>query len=228
MDIDHLTRLLSQVAQFKSMPLEEIKTFILAGTIQKFAREAMIFLEGDPCNGLFVLLEGQVHLCKHSPNGQVSIFAVFEPVIMFNEVVALDGGPNPATAVASADSIIWTLSAEQLQNFLLQHPAVSLGLLRVLANRNRRLMAQFQDLSFRPVPARAAKLLLEISQNGAQPINRQTHPNYQMAARIVTQPEAFSRSLQTFKKHGAIECTDKQIFILDAEWLAKTAMLTTS
>ena len=56
------------------------------------------------CAGMFVLLAGQVHLRKLGPQGQESILAVIEPVIMFNEVAVLDGGPNLTTAVAAQDS----------------------------------------------------------------------------------------------------------------------------
>ena len=82
-----------------------------------------------------------------------------------------------------------------------------------LAGRNRRLISHFEDLSFRTVVARAAKLLLELSQAGTQPIDRRKHPNHQLAARIATVPEAFSRALKSFKTTGIVQATTRQILV---------------
>jgi CRP-like cAMP-binding protein len=100
---------------------------------------------------------------------------------------------------------------------------IGLGLLRVLAARTRNLMAQYEDLSFRSVLARTAKLLLDLSERGARPIRRHEYPNADMAARISTVPEALSRSLQVFRKNGDITCTRATITVNQPETLEKFA-----
>ena len=103
--------------------------------------------------GMFVLLTGQVHLRKLGPQGQESILAVIEPVIMFNEVAVLDGGANLTTAVAAHDCTVWQIRCDSFQALLARYPMIGLGLLRVLARRNRFLVSQVEDLSFRTVQA---------------------------------------------------------------------------
>ena len=174
---------------------------------------------------MYVLLNGQVQLCKISLQGQVSILSVINPVIMFNEVSALDNGPNPVTAIANQDSVIWHITSEKLQDLILQYPRIGLGLMRVLAKRNRKLVSLFQDLSFRPLLARTAKLLLEISDQGEMKINRKENPNYHLAARLSTGPEAFSRCLKTFQEQSMIQSDTHKIEILDPAGLRRIAML---
>jgi CRP/FNR family transcriptional regulator len=174
---------------------------------------------------MFVLLTGQVHLCKLGPQGQESILAVIEPVIMFNEVAVLDGGPNPATAIAIQDCITWNVSCTAFRDLMRRYPQVGLGLLPVLAARNRFLISQYEDLSFRSVLARTAKLLLDLSQYGRQTIQRREHTIYEMAARIATVPEAVSRSLKTFKKDGCIVSTRASITVRQPEALARAAQI---
>ncbi len=157
--------------------------------------------------------------------GQMSIITIFEPVIMFNEVAALDGGTNPVTAMALTETVLWQISAGGLQDFLLQHPHICLELLRVMAGRNRRLVTHFQDLSFRTVQARAAKLLLELSESGRIAVDRRQQPNYLLAARIATVPEAFSRALKTLREAGAISVAAKTIQVLDRDRLSSLAQL---
>jgi len=60
------------------------------------------------------LLSGRVHLCKLGPNGQQQIMAVIEPVIMFNEITVLDGGPNPTMALAVEDCVTWNIGCGRL------------------------------------------------------------------------------------------------------------------
>ncbi len=100
-----------------------------------------------------------------------------------------------------------------------------MGLLRILAARNRKLVSQFDDLSFRTVLSRTAKLLLELSTCEKKPIHRKKHPNYQMAAQIATVPEAFSRCLQTLKKQGVINISPQTIEIIDLKNLIKIAQV---
>ncbi len=225
MDIHSLTQQLAGVRHFGGLPPAELQEIIAAGRVQRYTRDEVIFLENEACAGLFVLLEGLVQLCKLSPDGQVAILAVCEPVMMFNEVAALDLGPNPATAIALADTLAWRLEPGLFEALVLKHPQIALGMLRLLAGRNRRLVAHFEDLSFRPVLARAAKLLLELSGKGARTIDRRKYPNHQMASRIATIPEAFSRSLGIFKSSGDIICTYHTIQVLKPAHLQEYAML---
>lgn len=213
-DLPDLTTRLWRVEHFRRLPEADVRAIVTAGRVRRFAADEIIFAEGEPCAGMFVLLKGQVQLRKLGPQGQESILAIIEPVIMFNEVAVLDEGTNPVTARASQDCMIWQVGCAAFQELLTRYPVVGLGLLRVLATRNRFLVSQYEDLSFRTVQSRAAKLLLDLSDRGARPIDRRKHPNHEMAARIATVPEAFSRALNTFRRTGCITSTHATITVL--------------
>jgi CRP-like cAMP-binding protein len=223
--LSDLVQRLSGVKHFRRIQPAQLEQIVLIGQVRSYRAGEMIFQEDSPGAGLFVLLSGQVQLCKLSPQGQNAILAVFDPVIMFNEVAALDQGPNPVTAVAVEDVVVWRLDAEHLETLVLQYPQVGVGLLRVLAARNRHLVAQFEDLSFRSVLARAAKLLVELSAGGVRTIDRRKHPVHQMAARIATVPEAFSRTLKIFRTNGDIRCTGSTIEVINPGHLKEIASI---
>ncbi len=103
-----------------------------------------------------------------------------------------------------------------------RYPEVDLSLLGA-GDPYWHLMACYEDLSSCSVLARAAKLLLDLSKLGRQPINRREHSNTDMASQISTVPEAFSRSLKTFKKTGDIICTRTTITVRALKTLAKLA-----
>ncbi len=93
----------------------------------------------------------------------------------------------------------------------------------MLAARNRFLMTQCEDLSFRPVLARTAKFLLDVSHSGQQAIDRREHSIQEMSARIGTVPEVISRCLGIFKSKDLIIATRTAITVSRPEALAKLA-----
>jgi CRP-like cAMP-binding protein len=209
--LEALIARLGNVPHFRGLAPADLQAIVLAGAIRRFRAGETIFLEDDACAGMFVLLSGEVHLFKQNPHGKQNILAVISPVIMFNEVAVLDGGPNPVSAMAAQESLVWRIAHASFQELLKRYPPVGLSLLRVMAERNRLLVAQYYDLSFRSVLARTAKLLLELSQNGQRTISRRENPVHLMAKRIATVPEAVSRSLKEIAKEGAISLTRSTI-----------------
>ncbi len=219
----HLAQRLSQVKHFRDLSDADRESIVAAGHVRQVPTDILVFHEGAPCAGLFVLLDGRVHLTKLGPQGQETILAVVKPVIMFNEVAALDNGPNVVTAIATKASLLWQMSHAALIDLLMQFPQISYGLASVMATRNRFLVEQIEDLSFRTVLARTAKLLLEISHDGLRPVDRSSHPNIDLAARIATVPEAFSRSLHILKKNGCIDTSRDILEIVNAQLMAQIA-----
>ncbi len=224
-DQENLADRLRNVKQFNRLPRETLIYIISSGKIRHYKRGDFIFHEEEPCAGMFVLIEGQVDLCILGPEGQLSILATLTPVIMFNEVAVLDGGPNPVSAVATSNCLMWHISYTKFQELMLNVPSVGIGLLSILAKRNRLLISHYDDLSFRTVQARLAKFLITVSQQGTQPIDRSKHPVKSIAAHIVTAPEAISRTLKVLTLDNLITCTRQEICIKDIKRLQSLARM---
>ena len=225
-----LAERLGNVKHFMKLPLADRLSIILAGQMRLFSPGTIIFAEQEPCAGMFVLLRGHVHICKLGPQGQQTIIADIDPVIMFNEVSILDGGPNPYTAIATQNCFAWQITHEAYRRLLNryakdQYMQVALGLLDIMASRYRQLLESYADLSFLTVPIRVTKLIYELSDEGRAPINRADISINEMAARISTVPEAISRSLNLLRCQGIIHTTRSQITVLKPEELARLAQV---
>lgn len=225
---ENLAERLGNVSHFMKLPLADRLSIVLAGQMRLYSTDTVIFSEEEPCAGMFVLLKGHVHICKLGPQGQQNIIADIDPVIMFNEVALLDGGPNPYTAIATQNCFAWHISREAYQKLLQryaqdQYMEVALGLLGIMASRYRQLLDNYADLSFLTVPIRVAKLIYELSNQGQLPINRHETSINEMAAHIASVPEAISRSLNFLKCQGIIATTRTTINILKPDELARLA-----
>ena len=227
-DLHSLVGRLGSVPFFKGMPIAALKDIVYTGQVRNHPANSTLFREGEEAAGMHVLFRGQINLCKVGLQGIEYIVHIIKPVIMFNEVTVIDGLANPVTAIANLDSTTWQVSPADYQMLMMRYPQVGLGLLRILAERNRVLLTRYEDLLSRPVLARTAKLLYSLSQGGQQSINRYDNPNQRIAAMAGTVPEAISRSIKVLKENGVIECTRKLITVLSVDALTCFAQIDTT
>jgi CRP-like cAMP-binding protein len=225
LDLKNLINRLGNVPHFKGVPESVLRDIVFAGQVLRFPAGSVIYREEEPAAGLYVLFKGQVNLCRLGLNGQIYIITIIKPVIMFNEITVVDGKPNPVTAIAAIDCVAWQVSHERYQMLMNCYPMVGTGLLRVMAERNRMMLRLYEDVITRPVLARVAKLLLDMSHNGQSPINRYQHTNHMIAALAATVPEAVSRSIKSLKTMGYLDCTRAEIKILELKELVNCAMI---
>jgi CRP/FNR family transcriptional regulator len=224
-EISHLVEKLQKVTYFSHLSSGDLIEIVTSGSVQRAKAGEYLFLENENCAGMYVLVQGQVNLLKTGPDGQETILNTVTPITMFNEVPVLDGGPNPVSALITKDSLLWHINCEKFRRLLTNNPPVCMGMLSVLAKRNRLLIGHYVDLSFRSIPARLAKYLLEASNDGSEIILRSQHPIREIAARVVTSPEVVSRALNSFKNNQVVHCTRQRIEVLDAAWLQDLAQI---
>jgi CRP/FNR family cyclic AMP-dependent transcriptional regulator len=180
---------------------------------KKQAGGAMIISEGDPAGALYFIAEGVIKVFKTSADGKEQILALLRPGDYFNDVAVLDDGLSPVSAQAMGPVLLLGLSKMDLTAIINLYPPVALNLLKVMARRLRDLIALVEDLSFRSVAGRVAKILLDGIGRPAQPGPRLTQRD--MAAMAGTAREVVSRSLKYLEDEGLIEMRRHRIVIKD-------------
>ena len=95
--------LLRGVPYFAALPDDVVEALANVASSGGSTRGQVIFIEGEPCAGLYIVGEGAVKIYKLSPQGREQIVHQLEAGSTFNDVAVLDGGGNPASAAASSD-----------------------------------------------------------------------------------------------------------------------------
>jgi CRP-like cAMP-binding protein len=192
-----------------------------------FPANHLIFGEGEPCAGLYMIEEGSVRIFRTALDGREQVLQVLGPGQSFNEVAVFDGGPNPASVITIEPTVVWIIDRVTMQNLLRTYPALAEAAVKVLAARLRHLVDLVEDLSFRSVTARLAKLLLQQADAArSDSVARATLLTQQeMAARLGTVREMVGRALKALADAGVIRMERHRIVIVDRARLEEKAKL---
>ena len=183
----------------------------------------MIFMEAEPNQGLYVVEQGTVKICRFAADGREHILHLVHPGDTFNDVAALDGGPNPACATAFNDVTLWRIPRAELRRVTAQHPELAWALIESIAQRARYLVNIVQDLAMRNVKGRLARLLLEearAAERGAPPV---ALTQEEMASRLGTVREVVGRALRSLAAENVIAMEKQRIVIVDRKRLEAAA-----
>ncbi|MCE7948578.1 MAG: Crp/Fnr family transcriptional regulator [Chloroflexi bacterium CFX4] len=188
-----------------------------------FPANQIIFLEGDPCEGLWFIQTGRVKISKLNSEGVEHVMHILGEGNSFNDIAALDGGACPATATALSEVAAWLLPHDVLAAHLLQDSQLATNTIRLLATRVRGLVRQIEDLALYSVKVRLARFLLQQAENPALSgvgVTRAT-----IAAHLASTPQTVSTLLRELENDGAIQFDRHHIYISDAERLRGIAAL---
>jgi CRP/FNR family transcriptional regulator len=201
--------------------LDSIKKLIFE---RKADRGEIILFEGDPADNLYFVVSGAVKVFRTSSDGKEQILNIVRPGESFNDVPVLSGGVNIASAEAMGPVVLNLMRKSDLEEFLREHSQVAMNIIRVLSQRVEQLVSLVEDLSFRQVTGRVAKILLEYAGDGNGERPRLTQQ--EMAAMIGTAREMVGRSLKTLEEEGKIRLDRHRIVVTDLKALRETAGLT--
>jgi CRP-like cAMP-binding protein len=184
-------------------------------------RGEILLFEGEPAEALYFVADGAVKVFKTSHDGKEQILQIIRPGESFNDVPVFSGDVNLTNAEAMGNVILNVIKKNDLETILREYPQVALNVIHVLSQRVRQLVSLVEDLSFRQVTSRVAKMLLEYAGDGSGDRPRLTQQ--EMAAMIGTAREMVGRSLKSLEEDGVIKIDRHRIIITDIGALKETA-----
>ena len=188
-----------------------------------YSAGALIFMEGDPANGMWMIEAGRVKVYKLSQEGGEHVLHLLGEGDTFNDIAALDRGRNPANAAALGDVVLWFLPSDALEEAILNNSGLALRVIRVLAARVRSLVGQIESLALYSVVVRLARFLIDQAENPA--LSGPGVTQIAIAAHLATTPQTISNALHALEDAGTIQFDRHQIVIVDESLLRSIALL---
>lgn len=213
--------LLKSISYFSDLNLAELDSIRKLIFEKTLARGEIVLFEGEPAKALYFAVSGVVKVFKTSADGKEQILHLIRPGESFNEVPVFSGGSNLASAEAMTPVVLYGIEKSDLEVVLRDYPQLARNLIQVISQRVEHLVSLVEDLSFRHVTGRVAKILLEYAgdQNGP----RQRLTQQEMAAMAGTAREMIGRSLKAMEEEGTVKLERHRIVITDKEALREMA-----
>lgn len=215
--------MLQQMPYFAHVAESTLSQLAQQAVHRTFAANEMIFLEGEPSAGLWIVENGRVKAYKLSPEGQEYILHILGPGDTFNDIAALDGAPNPVSTMAVTDVSAWVIATTVFSQALRADHEMALAVIQGLTGRIRFAAGRMEDLALHSVTARLAHFLLEQSEN--QSLKHPAITRTLIANHLATTPESISRSLRVLEKVGAIRFDRHRIIVIQPDILRQQAQL---
>jgi len=193
-------------------------------------RGTLIFNEGDPCQGMYIVHSGAVKIFKEGPDGKEHVLHVAMEGDCFGEAALFLGGGYPAAAAAVKESELLLLRKEPFLELLSKHPDLAFKVMGSMALWARRLVAKVEILSFQDTSARLAGYLLsrippDQAHKKAGASFDLGMPKQVLAAQLGMSSETLSRLLTRFEAEGLIETQGRLFWVLDRELLEEAARI---
>ncbi|MDZ4763054.1 MAG: Crp/Fnr family transcriptional regulator [Chloroflexota bacterium] len=185
---------------------------------------AVIFLEGDPCAGFYIILDGMVRLYRTNAEGRLHTLGLLRSPSTFNEVAAVDGGANPLNAVAVTHTVALVISHTQLLNLMATERTLLANMVQAMAHVNRDYLERLEDMTFRTIPSRLAKLFLREPSYSDQFCETPTQlTQEEIAAILGTTREVVGRAMRLLLNAGLLRKQGRYVGVADRLGLERLA-----
>jgi CRP-like cAMP-binding protein len=213
---------LSEVDLFADLSPAEIEEMDRMAPSTLFRRGELLYSQAQPIRALFVLKTGRVRVFRIAEDGRAFTLAILEPGSVFGEMVLVGQRMYDSYAEAIDDALICRLGVADVERFLLADPRIAVRVARILGERVAELEDRLTDLALRPLQARVAATLLNLTRSTSSSATgrfgrslqvRLTHE--QLAGVIGATREATSRVLGDFADRGLIRQGRGRIVVPD-------------
>jgi len=212
-------RRLGQVHLFSGLAPDDLRKLLATSSVRRYPDHTTLFMEGDPADRFFIVMDGWVKLFRLSENGQEVVISVSSPGESFAEAAIFDSNIYPVSAAAITDVRLLVISAESLLRQLSENMRFTFNMLASMSRQMRRNVVKLHQMCSMSSTERLADFLLDLSRshNGTARITLPLDKSL-IAARLGMQPETFSRALAKLKSVG-VQSVGHDVVIKDLDAL---------
>jgi CRP-like cAMP-binding protein len=214
--------LLKAVPLFAGLSEKDLVTVVGDLRLKEYAKDDILFRQGDESREVYLVLKGKVRIYKISPSGDETSIAIFLDHDLIGELAALDNQARSATAKAIGPVTVLTMAQERFLHHLRHLPDLALNLARVLSLKLRWTAAYAESVAQFDAAGRLLHIVLHHTARYGQavePGKRYTVDlslnQSDLASMVGARREWVNRLLGDWRKRGLLEFDNGVITILD-------------
>jgi CRP/FNR family cyclic AMP-dependent transcriptional regulator len=213
---------LKEVLLFADLKDEDLATLIDDFHLREYAKNEIIFHQGDHSRALYVILKGKVRVFKTSRAGNETSIQIFSTHDVIGEFAAIDNQPRSATARAINPCSLLAISQARFLAHMREMPDLAMGMARLLVSKVRWTAAYAESIAQYDCAGRLLHILLlyneqlgEEVEPGKRYVLNLSLNQSDLASLVGARREWVNRLLGDWRKRGLIEYALGKITILD-------------
>jgi len=226
MERSRTVELLGRSPLLSGLAARDVDLLAQVARTKRLGKGEVLFLEGQPAEGFYVVGEGQLKVFQLSPQGREQILHVVGPGGSVAEAALFGTRTYPASAEALERTTVVFFPREDFARLLAGRPALALNLIAALAQKLREFAALIEQLSLASIRARLAQYLVARLALGEPGRTGWVHLGLSkraLASRLGTVPETLSRSLAALVREGMVVVDGRRVRVLDLDALREVA-----
>jgi CRP/FNR family transcriptional regulator len=188
--------------------------------VMNVPKGAVLFRDGDLCQGYVFVSDGAVRVQKMDPQGREIVLYRVEDgqTCMLTTACLIGGEPYPAEGVAENEVTLAMLSAPLFEKAMAESAEFRSFVLASIGRRIGDLMMLVEDVAFGRMDVRLARLILKRAGNDDGQLDC-THQ--ELATELGTAREVVSRLLKEFERKGWVTLGRGQVAVRDRQALGE-------
>jgi len=195
---------LSRFPLFSGLDAAHLSTFAAIARPRKVSRKEILFREGDPATGFFLLLKGRIKLLKLSSSGKEQIIHFVNEGNSFAEAALYMQQTYPVYAEALENSELLFIPKDEFTKLLESDSSLAANLIAHLAQYLQLLTRKVEELSLMDAASRLCRHLAA-NLDPETGIVKLGAGKGQTASSLGMAVETFSRTLTRLKEEGVVK-----------------------
>jgi CRP-like cAMP-binding protein/CheY-like chemotaxis protein len=201
--------------------LAEFTKIIASYKNREFKKNQVVYYEGDPGKGLYLIIQGKIKTIKLSLDGRELMTGMFTAGEFLGINATLSKSDHTDTATAIEDSTLCLIPVEEIEKVINLYPEVARKFIHLLSNDNMEKEEQLLQLAYDSVRKKMAGAILRLYHGQNIKKDNISISREDLAAMACMATETVSRTLSDFRDEKLIKREGITITILDFEKLAK-------
>ncbi|AOM83443.1 Crp/Fnr family transcriptional regulator [Salisediminibacterium beveridgei] len=194
------------------------------GTVMQAGKNDILFHEGSSAEHIYILLEGQVRLCKTSSEGKLFFFQKKNQYDLIGELSLFNGLKYHFTAEVIENSQLIRYNRLELEMIISSSQELSTGFMKWLGAQNQLMMAQFKDLVFCGKQGAVFSILVRLSNEYGQRVDKgilinKKITNQELANYVGATRESINRILKRLTDEDILQVNTKYITIRNMDYI---------